>query len=143
MSYEITRVVVWAGEFEDRTGSLADMLDSVLGAGANLDCLIARPEPDRPGRSVLFITPLIGPQQTATAEKAGMKPATSLLSIRVEGPNRPRIASRIARTLAATGVDVRGLNATVVEDRCVFYIGFRSEEDLLEATAALNRELKD
>ena len=62
MKLDITRVDVWAAGIEDQPGGLAQKLDALAKAGANLEFLIARRAPEKPGTGVLyFIWPSIPP----------------------------------------------------------------------------------
>ena len=65
MNYTVEKVGVWAGLMEDRPGALAEKLDVLKQAGANLDFIIARRAHDQPGSSVMFVAPLKGAKQQA------------------------------------------------------------------------------
>ena len=141
MAFEITRVDVWAGEIEDRPGGLAGKLEAVMRAGANLDFVIARRQPEKPGTGVVFLAPLRGPEQTQAAADAGLKVASGLHSIRVEGPDRPGLGAGITKTLSDAGINVRGLSAAAIGDRCVFYVAFESDDAAVRATQVLTPTL--
>jgi predicted amino acid-binding ACT domain protein len=140
MAFEITRVDVWVGEIEDRPGALCEELGAVMRAGADLDFMIARPLAEGPGKGVLFVTPLHGLDQTQAAEEVGLR-KSHIQILRVEGPDRPGLGAGITCTLAEAGVNIRGLSASVLRDRCLFYIRFDSQEDLTRAAQILTREL--
>jgi predicted amino acid-binding ACT domain protein len=140
MSFEITRVDIWVGEIEDRSGTLCEKLDAVMRAGADLDFMIARPLGEESGKGVLFITPLHGPDQTRAAEEVGLR-KSHIQILRVEGPDRPGLGAGIACTLAEARVNIRGLSASVLGDRCLFYIRFDSQDDLTRAAQILTRKL--
>jgi hypothetical protein len=141
MAFEITRMDVWASELFDRPGALAEKLQGVMRAGADLDFMIARRQPDKPGTSVLFLAPLTSLDQIRAAEDGGFKKAAGLHSIRLIGPDRPGLAAGIAKTVADAGLNIRGLSAAAVNDRCVFYVAFESDEAALKAIQVLTREL--
>jgi len=137
MAFEITKVDVWAGEMEDKPGGLARKLEAVMRAGANLDFVIARRQPDKPGTSVVFLAPLHGAEQIRAAEDAGLKKATGLHSIRIQGPDRPGLGAGITKTVADAGLNIRGFSGAAVGDRCVLYIAFESDADAVRATQVL------
>jgi hypothetical protein len=141
MPFEITRVDVWAGEIEDQPGGLARKLEAVMQAGANLDFVIARRQPDKPGTGVVFLAPLRGPEQTDAAENAGLKKATGLHSIRIEGADRPGLGAGITKTLSDAGLNIRGFSAAAIGDRCVFYIAFENDAGAARATQLLTATL--
>jgi len=141
MAFEITKVDVWAGEMEDRPGTLANKLGPLAQAGANLDFVIARRQPDKPGTSVVFLAPLQGPQQTQAAEGAGLAKAAGLRSIRIVGPDRSGLGAVIAKTLGEAGLNIRGLSAGAVGDRCVTYVAFETDADAAKAIQVLKPTL--
>ncbi len=141
MAFEITKVDVWAGEMKDRPGTLANKLGPVAQAGANLDFVIARRQPDKPGTSVVFLAPLQGPQQTQAAEGAGLAKAAGLRSVRIVGPDRPGLGAAIAQTVGEAGLNIRGLSAAAVGDRCVTYIAFETDDDAAKAIRVLKPTL--
>ena len=67
MAYTIKKVDVWSGEIEDRPGGLAEKLASLGDAGANLEFIISRRAPDKPGTGVVFLTAIKGSKQKAAA----------------------------------------------------------------------------
>ena len=60
---KITRAVIWAAHIEDRPGGLAEKLEALAQAGANLDFILARRAPESPGMGVVFVAPLKGERQ--------------------------------------------------------------------------------
>jgi len=56
MAVQITKVDVWVGEIADRPGGLAEKLEVVAKAGASLEFVIARRQPDKPGTAVVVVT---------------------------------------------------------------------------------------
>jgi hypothetical protein len=141
MAFEITRADVWAGEIEDRPGALAECFESLLRAGANLEFIIVRPSAGLPGTGVVFIAPLLGPQQTKAAEELGLRKTASMHVLRVIGPDRPGQGAGIARTLADAGLNINGLSAAALADQCVFYIRFETDADAKRGAQILTAKL--
>ncbi len=137
MSVAVERVDVWAAPIEDQPGGLADKLAALANAGANLEFVIARRAPDKPGTGVVFVTPLQGGPQTAAGEKAGFAVADSLHSLRVEGNDEPGIGARLTKKLADAGINLRGLSAAVVEKRFIMYLAFDTPGDTEKAMGLL------
>ena len=140
MGYEITRVDVWAGEMEDRPGALASKLEAVQRAGADLEFIVARRQPERPGTGVLFVAPLHGPEQTRAAEQAGLT-RTHIHSLRIVGPDRPGLAAGIARTLADAGLNIIGVSAAAFDDKALIYLRFETEDEVVQAARILTSKL--
>ncbi len=75
MSLTITKVDVWAAEIDDTPGGLAKLLGALAGAGADLECVIARRDPTKTGKCVAFLTPVKGANVKKAAKAEGLAPA--------------------------------------------------------------------
>jgi hypothetical protein len=137
MSLSVERVDVWAAAIEDKPGGLAHKLATLAEAGADLEFVIARRAPDKPGTGVVFATPLRGDAQTSAAGEAGFAVADSLHSLRVEGDNRPGIGAEMTGKLAEAGINLRGLSAAVIGERFILYLALDNAEDAEKATNLL------
>ena len=141
MAYEITKAEVWAGDIEDRPGTLAHMLGALQQAGANLDFVIVRPTAGLPGQGVLFVAPLHGPPQIAAAEEIGLRKSASMHVLRVAGPDQPGLGAGIARTLAEASLNIAGLSAAAITDTALFYVRFATDADAKRAAQVLTARL--
>ncbi len=119
---------VWIADLEDKPGSLATKLTTLSEAGANLDFIIARRSPERPGRGVVFVTPLFGDEELKAATAIGFSSINRLHSVRVEGVNEPGIAGMISTKLAAAGINLRGLSGAVIGTRFVLHLAFDTSQ---------------
>jgi hypothetical protein len=137
MNLTVEREDVWATSIEDQPGGLAKKLHALADAGADLDFIIARRSTERPGTGVLFVTPLRGDREVRAATEAGFAVASRRHSLRVEGPNQPGAADKIAQTLSKAGINLRGLSAAVTGARFVIHLAFDSDEDRQLAIRAL------
>src|SRR5512133_3399511 len=97
MAVEILTVDVWAGEIADQPGGLAEKLEALAQAGADLEFIISRRQPEKPGTGVVFLAPLKGAAQIRAAKAAGLSKTDSLHSLRVEAPDRPGLGARMTR----------------------------------------------
>ena len=137
MALKVSKVDVWVGGLKDRPGSLAKKLRALADAGAELEFLIARRAPEKPGTGVVFLTPLKGAKQLAAAKKAGLRKTRSLNSVCVEGPDKPGLGARLTEALAATGINLRGLSAAVIGKRFVMHLAVDSVADAARARRVL------
>ena len=133
----VERVDVWAATIEDKPGGLAQMLAGLREAGADLDFILARRSADKPGKGVVFVTPLRGDAEVRAAATLGFNVTGSVHSVRVEGENKPGIASELTAKLAAKRINLRGLSAAVTGSRFILYLGFDSEADANKAVKTL------
>ena len=142
MAYSVSKVSVWAGEIADRPGGLASTLAALQSAGANIEFIVARRAPDKPGTGVVFLTPVKGAKQKTAAEQAGLGTSESLHSVRVEGPDRAGLGSKMADALASAGINLRGISAAALGRRAVSYFAFDNAADADNAVRVLKKALK-
>jgi hypothetical protein len=139
MVLKVTKVEVWAAEMQDQPGGLAGILEPLAGAGASLQCVIARRRADKPGSGVVFITPIKGKKVLAAAQSAGINCAATIPTLRVEGPDKPGLGARMMRAIADAGINVRGVSALALGRQFAAYIGFDSAADAGAAAKALRK----
>lgn len=139
MALDVTRADVWAASIADQPGGLAEKLSALAEAGAQLEFVIARREPQNPGTGVVFLTPLKGAAQMRAAKKAGFEKTKSLHSLRIEGPDEPGLGAKMAQALAQAGINLRGLSAAAIGARCVVYLALDSAPDASKAARVLKR----
>ena len=139
MAMKIAKVDVWAATIKDRPGGVAQKLEPLSKAGANLAFVIARRQADKPGAGVVFVTPVKGGKQIAAAKKAGFKKSHSLRSLVVQGPNRRGAGFKMTSALSKAGINLRGLSAAVVGTEFVAYFAFDKLSDSGKAARILKK----
>jgi len=137
MELRVERVEVWAASMKDKPGSLSQLLNGLREAGADLDFIIARHSPEKPGTGVVFVTPLRGDREIAAATEMGFAVTKNLQSVRVEGENKPGAAAEITGKLAEAKINLRGLSAAVIGTRFMLYLGLDSAADADKAVDIL------
>jgi len=139
MDLLVERVDVWAASIQDRPGGLAQVLATLREAGADLQFVIARRAPEKPGTAVVFVTPLQADREVRAAAQVGFNVAQSLHSVRVMGLDRPGIAAELAQKLADGGISLRGFSASVIDTRFVAYAALDSLDDANRAIEILQK----
>jgi hypothetical protein len=137
MSLTVTKINVWAAEIEDQPGGLAKLLGALSGAGADLECVIARRDSSKAGKGVVFLTPVEGANVRKAAKAEGLGPAEKLATLKVEGYDAPGLGYRITSTIADSGINLRGVSGAVVGRKFVIYLGFDGNADADKAARAL------
>ncbi len=138
MGYDVSKLEVWSGTIDDRAGGLAAKLEPLAAAGADLQFVIARRQPQLPGTGVVFLSGVSGPKVTKAAEAAGLRKTTDLAAIRVEAPNKPGDCHAVTRKVADAGLNLRGLTASVIGDRYVIFLAFDNAADADRAAKLLS-----
>lgn len=142
MAVQITKVDVWAGDIPDQPGGLAEKLEAIAKAGGNLEFIIARRQPEKPGTGVVFLAPIKGAAQTKAAKAGGLSKTTSLHSLRLEAPDRPGLAASISRAVADAGINLRGLSAAAFGRQCVVYFAFDDAAEAKKASQILKKSIR-
>ena len=131
MAFRIHRVQVWSGPLSDQPGAAAAKLEALSRAGADLEFVFTRAEPTRDGAGVIFLAPIVGPEQAQAARSVGLAPAHDIAMLCVEGDNRPGIAYQVMSRLAVAGLNLRGLAISAVGDRMAAYLAFDSPDSAI------------
>ncbi|HEY4038727.1 MAG TPA: ACT domain-containing protein [Burkholderiaceae bacterium] len=139
MDLLVEKVDVWAAPIQDRPGALAELLKTLHEAGADLQFVIARRAPEKPGTGVVFVTPLQGDREIRAASQVGFNVTQSLQSIRIMGLDKAGIVAQLTRALGENGINLRGLSASVIGSQFVAYVGVDSPADVIKAMDALSR----
>ncbi|MBU0677777.1 MAG: ACT domain-containing protein [Verrucomicrobia bacterium] len=137
MELIVERAKVWAASIPDQPGGLSAILAGLTEAGVDLDFVIARRAPEKPGTGVVFVTPLRGDAEISAAAELGFNVASSLHSLRIEGKNGAGVGAAMTAALADAGINLRGLSAAAMGTRFVMYIGLDSEADAAKAAEVL------
>jgi hypothetical protein len=139
MALKVTKAEFWVGDIPDRPGGLANVLKTLSDAGANLEGVIARRQPDKPGKGVVFLTPLKGGKVRTAGRSVKLKTVPTVAGLRVEGPDKPGTGERLTRALAEAGISLRGVSMMSLGSRFVAYFGFDSSDDASKAARILRR----
>jgi hypothetical protein len=140
MDLLVERADVWAASIPDKPGGLAGLLAILREAGADLQFIIARRAPEKPGTGVVFVTPLQSGRELRSAAVAGFNVTQTLHSVRIMGPDRPGVAAELAQKLAEGGINLRGFAASVIGPQFVAYVGLDSLEDANKAVEILEKD---
>jgi hypothetical protein len=137
MGFKLERVHVWSGEIADRAGGMASKLAPLAEGGANLEFILTRRQPDKPGTGLLFVAPVTGPAQVRAARAAGLVETHDPIVLRVEGDNEAGLAYRLTQQWAASGINLQGLTMAVLGTRFVGFASFDSVADSNRAAQIL------
>jgi hypothetical protein len=141
MPYEISNVDVWVSQIENRPGGLANALDELARSGANLEFVVGRRLPEKPGFGLVFVAPIKGAAQSRSAKAAGFNKASSMHSVRLHGPDRPGLGAKMAGAIAAAGINLRGVTAASIGRKCLVYFSFDTTDEARKAARLLKKTL--
>jgi len=137
MALKAERVDTWAVSIKDEPGSLASKLSALASGGVDLEFIIGRRAPEKPGNGVVFVTPISGANQCRAARKEGFEKTKSLFTLRIEGPDKRGQGAKITQALADKGLNVRGLSAAAIGNKFVAHIALDSAADAANAARVI------
>src|SRR5271168_3908589 len=124
MSFQLSRVHLWAGPVPDKVGGTAGKLHLLAEAGANLEYVFTKRMPDKPGSGVLFVAPISGAAQVRAAKIADLHETDDPIVYRIEGDNAQGLAHRLTHEWAVRDISLQGLTMAVLGNRFVAYAAF-------------------
>lgn len=133
MTVRIRKLTLWRAQVAHRPGALAEVLDPLASAGADLQIVMGYPQPGGSSRAFVEVAPITTRSSALAAEKASFE-RTGAPTLLVLGDNRPGLASRVARALADSQVNIAFLCAQVIGRRYSAVFAFESEADLDKAS---------
>jgi hypothetical protein len=133
VGFKLDRIHVWSGEIQDKAGGIAQKLAPLAQAGANLEYIYTRRQPDKPGTGILFVAPVTGPAQVRVARASGLAETQDQVVLRVEGDNQAGLAHRLTQQWALEGINLQGLTMSVFGNK---FVGFASFDTVNDANRA-------
>jgi len=129
MVKRINKVKVWSTELDDRPGAVSEKMRVLADAGADLQFVLARRQPNNPGKGLLFVSPIKGKKQEETARVAQLSETTELVGVRLEGVNKAGVGQRLTEAFSDAGINLRGLTASVIGTKFTAFIAFDNNTD--------------
>jgi len=138
MPVTVKSISLWRKEVENQAGTLAQTLEPVSKAGANLQVVMGYRYPGEPGKAAVELYPIAGQKATAAASEAGLA-ASSIPTLLVEGDDKPGLGLAIAQAISGTGINLNFFVAQVVGKKFSAVLGFDSEADAKTAAPLIKK----
>ena len=139
MVLKVDRVDTWLATIKDQPGGLSKKLAKLADAGVDLEFIISRRAPDKPGKGVVFVTPIKGAAQIRAAKKAAFRKSKRLHTIRVEGTDKPGMGAKITEAITNEGINLRGFSAAAIGRKFVCHIALDRTEDVTKMRRVLKK----
>ena len=138
MAVKVKRITLWRKELENRAGTLAQTLEPVARAGADLQVVMGYCHPGDRTRAAVELFPIASKKATAAAQGAGLA-AAGIAALHVEGDNRAGLGYALTRALADAAVNLDFLLAQVIGRKFSAVIGFENDADADKASALIKK----
>jgi hypothetical protein len=141
MPVQVKKITLWRKELENRPGTLADALQPVANAGADLQVVMGYCYPGDRTKAAVELFPVASKKPTAAAQAVGFAPS-GIPALHIEGDNRAGLGHAIARSLADAGVNLGFLVAQVVGRKYSLVLGFENDADATKAVSLIKKATK-
>jgi hypothetical protein len=138
MAVTVKKAILWRSEVDNSSGMLANILQPLSEAGADLQVVMAYRYPDGENKAAIELYPVSGKKSAAAAQTAGLAPS-SISTLVVEGDNRPGLGHAIAKAVGDAGINMSFVMAQVVGRKYSAVFGFENEVDASKAAILIKR----
>jgi len=141
MAIAVKKVALWRKEVANDPGVLANVLQPLAEAGANLRVVMGYTIPGQADRAAIEVFPISGKRVSDAASRAGLG-ASPIACLLVEGDDRAGLGSDMARAIADSGVNISFVMAETIGRRFSAVFGFHSDADAASAAKAIKSAAK-
>jgi len=138
MAVSVKKAILWRREVDSHPGMLADTLQLLSEAGADLQVVMAYRYPGGENKAAIELHPVSGKKSVAAAQTAGLAPS-SISTLQVEGDNRPGLGYAIAKAVGDAGINMSFVMARVVGRRYSALFDFENDADANKAASLIKR----
>jgi hypothetical protein len=138
MPVTVKSISLWRKEVENQVGVLAQTLEPVTKAGANLRVLMGYRYPGDGTKAAIELYPIEGKKATAAAAQAGHV-ASSIPTLLVEGDDKPGLGLAIAEAVSAARVNMSFFVAQAIGRKFSAVLGFETEADAKTAAPLIKK----
>jgi hypothetical protein len=138
MAVAVKKAVIWRKEVDNRPGILANTLEPLSEAGADLQVVMAYRYPGEGNMAAVELHPVSGRKSTTAAKTAGLAPST-IPALLVQGDNRQGLGHALTKAIGDAGINLGFVMAQVVGRRYSAIFGFENEADAVRATALIKK----
>jgi hypothetical protein len=138
MPVTVKSISLWRKEVLNQAGTLAETLEPISKAGANLRVLMGYRYPGDATKAAIELYPVAGKKVTAVAAGMGLV-ASQIPALLVEGDDKPGLGLAIAKDISGAGVNMTFFVAQVVGRRYSAVLGFETESDAKTAAPIIKK----
>ena len=128
MAVTVKAITLWRKEIENQVGTLAQALEPVAKAGANLQVMMGYRYSGEGNKAAVELYPVAGKKITAAAADAGLV-AAAIPTLLVEGDDKPGLGLAIAQAISGAGVNMSFFVAQAIGRKFSAVLGFDTDAD--------------
>jgi hypothetical protein len=138
MPVTVKSISLWRKEVVNQVGVLAETLEPVSKADANLRVLMGYRYPGDATKAAIELYPIQGKRVTAAATQAGLV-ASSIPTLTVEGDDKPGLGQAIAEAISGARVNMTFFVAQTIGRKFSAVLGFETEADAKTAAPLIKK----
>jgi hypothetical protein len=138
MPVTVKNISLWRKEVENQAGMLAQTLEPLAKAGADLRVLMGYRYPSTETRAAIELYPVTGKKATAAAAGAGLV-ASSIPTLLVEGDDKPGLGLAIAEAISGARINMTFFVAQAIGRKFSAVLGFETESDAKTAVPIIKK----
>jgi len=138
MPVTVKNISLWRKEVENQVGMLAQTLEPISKAGANLRVLMGYRYPGDATKAAIELYPVSGKKVNAAAAGVGLV-ASLIPTLLVEGDDKPGLGQAIAEAIARAGVNMTFFVAQSIGRKFSAVLGFETEADAKTAAPIIKK----
>jgi|SRR5215831_19939755 len=137
MEVIIRKTLLWKKELDNHPGAIADGLEPLAEAGADLQLVMVYRFPDA-RKGAIEVHPVSGRKIISIATSCGFAPS-SIPVLLVEGDNCKGLGLKLTKALGDAGISVSFLMAQVIGSRYAALLGFKNDHDAVKAAKLIKK----
>ena len=141
MAIAVKKATLWRKEVANDPGLLADVLEPLSAAGANLRVVMGYVMPGDATRAAIEVYPITGKRQVDAAKAAGLT-ESQIACLLVEGDDRAGLGAGMARAIARDNVNISFVMAETIGRKFSAVFGFQNDGDAAAAMRAIKSAAK-
>lgn len=137
MAVTVKRIDLWRSEVENRPGTLAQTLEPLAAAGADLKVLMGY-RFHGAEKAAIEVYPVAGKKLVAAAGAANLA-KSAIPTLLVEGDNKPGLGHAIAKAIADAGINLGFTMALGAGKKFTAVLGFENDDDARRAASLVKK----
>jgi hypothetical protein len=138
MPVTVKRITLWRKEIDNQTGTLAEALQPIAKAGADLQVVMGYRYPGEGAKAAVEVYPITNQRVMARANDAGLA-ASSIPTLLVQGDNKAGLGHLVAQAIAGARINMAFLVTLVIGRKYSSVVGFENEADAKTAATLIKK----
>jgi predicted amino acid-binding ACT domain protein len=141
MALTVKKALLWRKELDNCPGALAKTLQPLVEVGNNLSIVMGYVYPHNAKKAAVEVYPVLG-KAAKVAKQIGLKPATKIACLSVEGDDKLGLGEKISQALATNNINISFLVVQTTGKKWLGVFGFENEKQANKASTVIKQATK-